>query len=148
MGESRRYWVLSLLFTLLFLCGIGVVEKLEGSKIKTSEHLEFGIGHLMVGSMISFVIFAALLLPLSLILRTLLSKLLIYTGIGFLIGKWFFHFWYYDPFVKSYGLEEGTSIIVFMGVGTVYAYLEHYVSAYLKSSQTRESEDAHERKEE
>ncbi|SET47462.1 hypothetical protein SAMN05216389_11240 [Oceanobacillus limi] len=126
--KTIRYWILFGSFSILFGFGTWLVELIEGSKITTSEHIDFGIFLIFYGCIGGSFLFGVIMLPLTIIMERFFNKLVIkmivYSIVGYYFGKFVFGVNFHGEHVQIYHLTEVTSILIFMGIGLLYAWID------------------------
>ncbi|MDQ0242793.1 hypothetical protein J2S09_000329 [Bacillus fengqiuensis] len=130
MGSFKRYAILLLTFPLLVGFGVWLVEVIEGNKITTTEHIDFGVMNIFFGSIFGFVAYVISILPFTLLFEKFFNKpfakFIVYTFIGYMIGRFVFEKSYLPHHVEEYHLNELTSILVFGFIGCLYAIIDIY----------------------
>lgn len=129
MIDAKRNVWLCLLFTCLFTIALWMVELVEGSKITTSEHLDYGLFLILVGAMLGFFIFFLTFFPITLLIERFFNhlslKLIVFPSLAALGGKWIFGFMYVDWFIEGYNLNVEMAMVIFGLIGLVYGLVDH-----------------------
>ncbi|WP_274366256.1 hypothetical protein [Paenibacillus thermotolerans] len=123
-------WIASMILFIMASLGL---ELLEGNKITTSEYYGLrNIGLLFVALIIlkSTVVYPLMLWPLSrlaqMLANPLLSRIFILVLCSF-GGYALFHKSYDEYFVRQYGLNVGTAVILFGMAGIFYLLADYYM---------------------
>ncbi|XEC94327.1 hypothetical protein AB6A23_23915 [Paenibacillus tarimensis] len=139
-----RYMILWAAFIILFTAAVLGLEFLEGYKIFTTEYYglrNLGFAFVVIAFLIACVFYPVILLPVSMVIRRIISpfvgRLLIYCLLGGMGGIWVFHTFYSDDFVSRYQLNISSSILIFGAVGVLYALLDYYLERYQASAGKR-----------
>ncbi|MRG86044.1 hypothetical protein [Salinibacillus xinjiangensis] len=131
-SKHTRYWILFICFTTLFGIGTWLVELMEGSKIHTTEHIDFGLVLILYGGIGGSVVFGIFMLPLTFTMQryfnNMLIKMMVYLTVGYFMGRLIFRLSFQDEHVQYYNLSELSSVLVFMGAGLVYALVDNYTT--------------------
>lgn len=144
----KHYFLLWIGATLLLSASVLGVELLEGYKISTTEYMGLmNIGPILIVmfGLTAFLLVPVTLVPVSLLIRRFVRlsalRIILYTLAGAALGRWIFHSFYDDRFVREYGLHASTSIIIFLSAGLAYALIDHYSA--LRHLPSRENRSAH-----
>ncbi|WP_102027782.1 hypothetical protein [Salirhabdus sp. Marseille-P4669] len=125
-----RHWILFSTFSFLYGFGTWLVELLEGSKISSTEHIDFGVALIFYGFIVGSFVFGVIMFPLTLIIEKffnkLLIKMIIFLAVGYSFGKLLFGIIFYSEHVQDYNLYELTSVFVFIGISFIYTFIDSY----------------------
>ncbi|MCM3630962.1 hypothetical protein M3194_26905 [Paenibacillus glycanilyticus] len=132
-----KYLWLWIVFAIVFtLAAIGL-ELLEGNKITTTEYYGLrNMGSIFVAFCLlcSIVFYLITFLPLTFLctrfVKFLLGRMIIYTIAGAVGGIWVFDQFYAlddDYYVKGYGLNLNSAMILFGLAGFIYAWMDRYL---------------------
>ncbi|WP_088103554.1 hypothetical protein [Halalkalibacter urbisdiaboli] len=131
MDYAKRYVWLCILFTILFGLALWLLEIIEGSKITTSEHLDFGLFLVGLGALFGFFLFFLTFFPLTLFIQKFLNilavKLVMFTTLAAWGGTLIFDAMYVDWFIEGYNLNVGMAMILYGIVGFIYAVADHFL---------------------
>ncbi|MGM7635289.1 hypothetical protein [Bacillus sp. Hm123] len=129
MYSTKRYTILGFLFLILFGFGFWLLERIEGNKITTTEHVDFGLNLIWIGALYGFLIYILLILPLTILIERFfnksLFKLFIFTFIGFFTGKIIFEK-LFSFFIERYNLTDLSSIAIFTIISLLYGIADIY----------------------
>lgn len=119
-------------FILLFSFAAFGLEVFQGDKIRKSEY----VGYLFILSSFAFILFPISFLPLTIVVckvvESLISKIVIFTFFGGVIGAFTFKRIYDWLFVEEYNLSMISSIIFFSMAGLLYALVENSLKKNIK----------------
>ncbi|KGX85619.1 hypothetical protein [Pontibacillus marinus] len=128
MKNNVRYFILFIVFSASFTFGVWLLDVLEGSKITNTEHVDLNGGLLFIVWMFTWVLFGAIMVPLTLSIDKFINhvviRVLIYSLVGYLFGMVVFHRSF--EHIQTYELNEMTSSLIFLGVGLLYAITDQY----------------------
>ncbi|QHE51565.1 hypothetical protein [Pontibacillus sp. HMF3514] len=132
MKRNTRYFILFLVFSVSFTFGVWLLDALEGSKITTTEHVDL-IGDLLFYVwMFSWILFGVIMVPLTLGIEKFMNyamiRMLIFPLTGSFLGMVIFQRSFDVKHIQTYELNEVTSILIFLGVGLLYAMTDQYTS--------------------
>jgi hypothetical protein len=131
-----RYLFMWLAFVVLFSAAVTGLEVWEGNKITTTEYYglrNIGLIYLAVTVLPAVGLYPVTLLPLSVLIRKVIKplpvRLFLYGAAGSLGGIRMFRSLYDDYFVRGYGLNVSSSVLVFGAFGLAYALADHYIAS-------------------
>jgi hypothetical protein len=125
-----------LAFVILYSVAVTGLEVWEGNKITTTEYYglrNIGLIYLAVTVLPAIGLYPVTLLPLSVLIGKVIKpmpvRLLLYCAAGCFGGIWIFRSLYDDYFVKGYGLNISSAVLVFGAFGLAYALADHYIAS-------------------
>ncbi|WP_282940517.1 hypothetical protein [Paenibacillus sp. RC67] len=132
MNTTTRHLFLGLFFSILTGIGLWILETIEGSKITTSLYIDVSYITVTFGSFLAFPFYFISFFVLGLLVDKFLNsnvftKLFGYAGLGGICGFGIFKKYYGEFFVREYGLNIETSILVFTCIGLILAFLDKFV---------------------
>jgi len=136
LKHFKQHMIMWPLFVILFTVALYCMELLEGNKITTTEHLgllrDFGLFYLWMLSMVAALLYPLILLPLSWLthkwVKIMPLRLVLYLLAGCGLGTFLFRGLYEDRFIQEYHLNMSSAVIIFGGLGLIYAMADHYTA--------------------
>ncbi|WP_336789390.1 hypothetical protein [Paenibacillus sp. MMO-177] len=132
----KYIWLWAVYIILFTLAAIGL-ELLEGNKITTTEYYglrNMGSIFVMFCLLSSVVMYVVTFFPLTLLLTRLVklwpARIILYSIAGGIIGIWVFDQFYDlgdDYYVKGYGLNVNSALILFGLAGFIYAVMDRFL---------------------
>ncbi|WP_336776322.1 hypothetical protein [Paenibacillus sp. MMO-58] len=132
-----KYIWLWVVFIILFTMAAIGLEILEGNKITTTEYYglrNMGSIFVMFCLLCSIVIYAVTFFPLTLLLtrfvKLLPARIVLYSIAGGIVGIWVFDQFYDlgdDYYVKGYGLNVNSALILFGLAGFFYSIMDKFL---------------------
>lgn len=137
MSTAKRHLFLGLFFSIFFGLGLWIIEIIEGSKITTSLYIDVGYLTVVLCSFLAFPFYFISFFVLSVLVEKFLNgnffvKLSGNAILGAVCGYVLFRNYYGDPFVREYGLNVGTAILVFTCIGLLLALMEKYLKSKMQ----------------
>lgn len=149
MNTTTRHFFLALFFSIFTGFGLWIVERMEGSKITTSEYIDVSYFFIAFGSILAFPFYYISFFLLATLVEKVLNNNLYAKGIGYAAIGWFcgtFTFGYEDRFIEGYGLQIETSILTFIVIGLLLASIDRYILKNKSIKPTFSDADALERR--
>jgi hypothetical protein len=133
----KHYSILWIAYAVLLTAALFGLEIAEGYKITTTEYYgmqNIGPIYLFMLSALAVVLYPVTFMPLTMLLgrfvRLTLLRMIIYAAIGGAAGYKIFHGMYDfgdDYFIREYGLDENTGVLLFGAAALFYGGIDHYV---------------------
>ncbi len=133
----KHYSILWAAYAILITAALFGLEIAEGNKITTIEYYglrNMGPIYLFMLSALAVVLYPIVCLPLTMLLgrfvRLMVLRMIIYAVLGGTAGYYIFHGMYdYGEgyFIRGYGLDENTGVLVFGAAGLLYGWIDHYM---------------------
>lgn len=132
MNTTTRHLFLGLFFSFFSGVGLWILEIIEGSKITTSLYIDVGFIAVVFGSFFAFPFYFISFFVLGVLVDKFLNsnffaKLSGYAGLGGICGYRIFQLYYDELFVREYGLNIKTAILVFTCIGLLLALMDKYI---------------------
>ncbi|MDQ8734385.1 hypothetical protein [Paenibacillus sp. LHD-38] len=128
-----RYSIMWIPFILLFTAAAWGLELWEGNKITTTEYYGLrNLGFAFIAMMFlgATSVYPIAVAPFSMLVykfvSSLLVRIVIYSVAGGASGIWIFHRLYDDYFVRGYGPQLSSSVLIFASAGLLYALIDHF----------------------
>lgn len=133
----KHYSILWTAYAILIAAALFGLEIAEGNKITTTEYYglqNMGPIFIFMLSALVVVLYPITCLPLTMLLgrfvRFMVLRMIIYAVLGSAAGYRIFHSMYdYGDgyFIRGYGLDENTGVLIFGAAGLLYGGIDHYM---------------------